>query len=58
LKTVDFTAVPGVPQGALASDRPHLTVVRSLELDRTRDDLLTDFGKKTLEDRYLLPGES
>ena len=25
---------------------------------RTRDALLTDFGKTTLEDRYLLPGES
>lgn len=27
-------------------------------LDHSRDDLLTDFGKKTLTDRYLLPGES
>ena len=54
LKTVEFDAVNAAP----ASDRPHLTVVRSLELDRTRDDLLTDFGKKTLEDRYLLTGES
>lgn len=26
--------------------------------DRGRDALLTDFGKETLEDRYLLPGES
>ncbi len=26
--------------------------------DSTRDDLLTDFGKETLQDRYLLPGES
>ncbi len=26
--------------------------------DRSRDALLTDFGKTTLEDRYLLPGES
>ena len=26
--------------------------------DRSRDQLLTDFGKKTLVDRYLLPGES
>jgi ribonucleoside-diphosphate reductase alpha chain len=29
-----------------------------LVLDRSRDALLTDFGKDTLEDRYLLPGES
>ncbi|MGB5483461.1 ribonucleotide reductase N-terminal alpha domain-containing protein, partial [Parasphingorhabdus sp.] len=26
--------------------------------DESRDDLLTDFGKETLRDRYLLPGES
>src|SRR6185312_11747140 len=26
--------------------------------DSSRDDLLTDFGKDTLTDRYLLPGES
>jgi len=30
----------------------------SLRIDRSRDALLTDFGKTTLEDRYLLPGES
>ena len=29
-----------------------------LTLDRTRDDLLTGFGKATLTDRYLMPGES
>ena len=29
-----------------------------IELDASRDDLLTDFGKETLNDRYLLPGES
>jgi ribonucleoside-diphosphate reductase alpha chain len=27
-------------------------------IDRSRDALLTDFGKATLDDRYLLPGES
>ena len=27
-------------------------------VDRDRDSLLTDFGKETLNDRYLLPGES
>ena len=26
--------------------------------DPSRDALLTDFGKKTLDDRYLLPGET
>ncbi|NVJ69622.1 MAG: ribonucleoside-diphosphate reductase subunit alpha [Alphaproteobacteria bacterium] len=29
-----------------------------VEIDRSRDALLTDFGKATLEDRYLMPGES
>jgi ribonucleoside-diphosphate reductase alpha chain len=29
-----------------------------LEIDNSRDALLTDFGKETLRDRYLLPGES
>lgn len=28
-----------------------------LALDRSRDRLLTDFGRQTLTDRYLLPGE-
>ena len=29
-----------------------------IKIDRSRDDLLTDFGKTTLTDRYLLPEES
>ncbi len=29
-----------------------------IEIDESRNDLLTEFGKTTLEDRYLLPGES
>jgi ribonucleoside-diphosphate reductase alpha chain len=29
-----------------------------VEVDHSRDALLTDFGKDTLKDRYLLPGES
>ncbi|HAA91198.1 MAG TPA: ribonucleoside-diphosphate reductase subunit alpha [Rhodospirillaceae bacterium] len=29
-----------------------------VKLDRSRDDLLTTFGKETLSDRYLMPGES
>jgi ribonucleoside-diphosphate reductase alpha chain len=54
LKTVEFQSVAA----ADTADRPLLSVVPSLQLDRSRDDLLTAFGKKTLEDRYLLPGES
>ena len=39
-------------------ERPQLTLVRKVEVDRSRDELLTDFGKTTLQDRYLLAGES
>ena len=35
-----------------------LRLVESVKTDPSRDELLTDFGKKTLVDRYLLPGES
>ncbi|WP_380879124.1 ribonucleoside-diphosphate reductase [Sphingomonas sp. DBB INV C78] len=38
-------------QGALKAPYP-------VEVDHGRDALLTDFGKETLKDRYLLPGES
>ena len=54
---------PAAAAGAIASDasstqqgaRPQLYTV---EVDHSRDALLTDFGKDTLKDRYLLPGES
>ena len=29
-----------------------------VRVDRSRDALITDFGRATLDDRYLLPGES
>lgn len=32
--------------------------VEDIKLDMSRDANLTEFGKKTLEDRYLLPGET
>ena len=35
-----------------------LRVVSGVRIDPSRDTLLTDFGKKTLDDRYVLPGES
>jgi ribonucleoside-diphosphate reductase alpha chain len=34
-----------------------LKVAHRVQTDPSRDALLRDFGKKTLEDRYLLPGE-
>ncbi len=36
---------------------PQLRLVKKVEVDRARDALLTEFGRKTLEDRYLLAGE-
>ena len=54
LKTVDLGAIEALETG----QRPHLALVPSIQIDRSRDALLTDFGKKTLEDRYLLKGES
>ncbi len=41
------------PAPLARAPQPH-----DLILDRRRDDLLTPFGKATLTDRYLMPGES
>lgn len=49
---------PATPEAAPALQAPALKVVREIKVDRSRDALLTDFGKTTMEDRYLLPGES
>ena len=51
------------PEKDLAKDvtevkKPALKVVRDIVVDRSRDALLTEFGKTTMEDRYLLAGES
>ena len=50
----------GLVRGVTArgKPRPQLQLVRKVEVDRSRDALLTDFGKTTLKDRYLLAGES
>ncbi|MEM1149564.1 MAG: ribonucleoside-diphosphate reductase subunit alpha, partial [Pseudomonadota bacterium] len=42
------------------NDAPDLTLVDTITVktDASRDSNLTEFGKVTLEDRYLLPGES
>lgn len=39
-------------------ERPELKVVPKVKTDPSRDANLTEFGKVTLIDRYLLPGES
>lgn len=53
--TRDDQMRPGKPRGLQSSD---FQVHTSVKTSSSRDDLLTSFGKKTLEDRYLLPGES
>ncbi|WP_033074209.1 ribonucleoside-diphosphate reductase subunit alpha [Sphingopyxis sp. MWB1] len=57
-------AASALPEGDVAaklnqSDEPKIRARRfSIVTDASRDALLTDFGKETLQDRYLLPGES
>ena len=50
---VDTTPSGSGVAAAGARARPY-----PVEVDHGRDALLTDFGKETLRDRYLLPGES
>src|SRR5665213_2091129 len=50
--------VHAMGQRVRPTDRPRLQLVRKVEIDRARDQLLTDFGRTTLQDRYLLAGES
>ncbi len=38
-------------------DKAQLASGPSVEMDKTRDAYLTEFGKSTLEDRYLMPNE-
>ncbi|WP_419825951.1 ribonucleoside-diphosphate reductase subunit alpha [Sphingomonas sp.] len=53
----DATTLDGSAPATISSHdvrpQPH-----PVEVDHSRDQLLTDFGKDTLRDRYLLPGES
>ncbi|MEM8987849.1 MAG: ribonucleoside-diphosphate reductase subunit alpha [Pseudomonadota bacterium] len=58
-EVLDVTGKTAAPQTQPLA-KPELELIKSIEIkvDRSRDALLTDFGKKTMEDRYLLPGES
>jgi ribonucleoside-diphosphate reductase alpha chain len=38
--------------------RPEFKLIKAVVTDASRDALLTDFGKTTLDDRYLMPNES
>src|SRR5215213_7686126 len=50
--------VRGIEGDVTVFDAVQLEGHHQVQVDRTRDALLTDFGKATLDDRYLLPGES
>ena len=46
------------PEAVLLDDDIQMRGRHRVHIDRSRDALLTDFGRATLDDRYLLPGES
>jgi len=51
---------PGAEKGVVSNmfEVTHFEHGGAVEIDRTRDEKLTEFGKATLTDRYLMPGES
>ncbi|MET0375368.1 MAG: ribonucleotide reductase N-terminal alpha domain-containing protein, partial [Rhizorhabdus sp.] len=51
------TEAPKAPRQAQDSHSVRAQIY-PVEVDHSRDALLTEFGKDTLKDRYLLPGES
>jgi len=52
------TTMAAAPAAAAAIPSTAVRKPYPLEVDHGRDALLTEFGKETLRDRYLLPGES
>ncbi|MBK7284761.1 MAG: ribonucleoside-diphosphate reductase subunit alpha [Sphingomonadales bacterium] len=54
----DVATVIEAPAPSDKTDSKSRAVPYKLEIDASRDALLTDFGKDTLKDRYLLPGET
>ena len=52
--------MPDMPilESALFHDVVQMPGRYQVRVDRTQDSLLTDFGRATLDDRYLMPGES
>lgn len=57
-KTVSKTAARKGKPKAGAEGVLRVVEGNPIKIDPSRDSLLTEFGKKTLQDRYLLPGES
>ncbi|MDB5670141.1 MAG: ribonucleoside-diphosphate reductase subunit alpha [Alphaproteobacteria bacterium] len=54
----DRHSAPDAPPKAKIGSKSIKELIYPVEVDHSRDSLLTDFGKDTLTDRYLLPGES
>lgn len=46
------------PEAALLDTAVQMRGRHQVQVDHSRDALLTDFGRATLDDRYLLPGET
>ncbi len=46
------------PEAALFDTKVQMRERHSVTVDHSRNALLTDFGRATLDDRYLLPGET
>jgi ribonucleoside-diphosphate reductase alpha chain len=59
---MDFSSSSGVPSDDVATAAGGSKAVHAprfdVKTDASRDELLTEFGKDTLRDRYLLPGEN
>ncbi|MEY3658167.1 MAG: hypothetical protein RLZZ561_791 [Pseudomonadota bacterium] len=55
---VEMTKAATKKAAGAAKDSRAVDVAYPLTIDASRDALLTEFGKETLRDRYLLPGES
>src|SRR6185437_16858774 len=59
---MDFSTGSEVPSDDVSTTTCSTKAVHAprfdVKTDAARDDLLTEFGKDTLRDRYLLPGES
>ena len=62
-----FAETTGAPTAMNAINRPEPALLDTdvqirggyqIRIDRSRDSLLTEFGRATLNDRYLMPGES
>ena len=60
---MDFSTGTEIPSDDVSTSsrapaRPSTRARFTVKTDASRDELLTEFGKDTLQDRYLLPGES